>query len=72
MLSNVYYAIGTVLMAVGGGAIARQLGFEDWRLVYVLGFALGVVLLGQAPAAALQSRVAALEAKLGSNAKGGA
>ena len=69
MLSKFYYAIGAALMAGGGGAIARQLGLDDWHLIYVAGFALGVVLLGQAPSIALRARISALEAKLDSHAR---
>ena len=58
-------AIGLVLMAFCGSALGRKIGLADFDSVLIAGFAIGVVILGQAPAVALRERVAVLEKQLG-------
>jgi hypothetical protein len=64
------YFVGVILMAGCGTFIAHRLALDGWSIIYVAGFAVGIALLGQAPAVELRSRLAALESKLGSQIKG--
>jgi hypothetical protein len=56
--------IGVILMAGCGSVLGRHVGFVGFEQVYVAGFAVGVVLLGQVPAIALRKRIVALEEQL--------
>ena len=64
MRTKVMIIIGTILMAGCGSAIAARLGFTGLQTALVVGFAAGVVILGQVPGSALQSRIVDLEEKV--------
>jgi hypothetical protein len=53
---------GAALMGWGGSNITAGLGFTDWRQVNVALFALGIILLAQAPVLSLRARIRKLEA----------
>lgn len=56
--------VGVVLMAFCGSSLGSRLGLhglDQWPLA---GFAVGIILLGQAPGLALRRRVDGLEKKL--------
>ena len=72
MQSNTLVVVGVILMAGCGSAIAMHLGFNGLQSALVAGFALGIAMLGQAPAIALRSRVAQLEARLAAVTNGAA
>jgi hypothetical protein len=56
--------VGVFLMAGCGSLIGRHMGLVGFDQVYVAGFAVGIVFLGQVPAIALRKRVIALEEQL--------
>ena len=64
MKSNLPLVLGALLMACCGSAIGNKIGYVGIEQAYLAGFALGVVLLGQLPAALLRKRITDLEAKL--------
>jgi hypothetical protein len=64
MQGNSLVIVGVLLMAGCGSAIATHLGFNGLQSALIAGFALGIAILGQAPAIALRSRVAQLEDRL--------
>jgi hypothetical protein len=53
--------LGAAAMGWGGASITAALGFTGWKQVNVALFAVGIVLLGQAPLHALHARIARLE-----------
>lgn len=57
-------ALGVLLMVGCGSVLGRQMGLAGLETFFVVGFAIGIVLLGQVPAVALAKRVAALEKEL--------
>jgi hypothetical protein len=59
--SNLGIAIGAALMAWGGSSITSALGFVGWRQVNVALFAIGIVILAQAPFASMNARMRRLE-----------
>ena len=65
MSSQILSIVGIILMAGSGAVIGRHLGLVGFDQLFVVGFAVGVVLLGQVPAVALRKRVVALEELLG-------
>jgi ABC-type uncharacterized transport system permease subunit len=62
MLSNLMKTVGAFLTGLGGVYVGQHIAGElsFWAFI---AFALGVVLLSQAPTIALRERVRALEAK---------
>ena len=64
MKSNLPLVLGALLMAFCGSAIGNKIGQEGIEQAYLAGFAVGVVLLGQLPAAVLRKRITDLEVKL--------
>ncbi len=60
---SVMTVVGSALMAWGGASITAGLGFTDWRQVNVALFAIGIILLAQAPYLQLRSRICELEGK---------
>ncbi len=60
--STLMTALGAALMAWGGSSITAGLGFTDWRQVNVALFAIGIILLAQAPYLSLRTRIRKLEA----------
>lgn len=64
MSPQILSIIGVILMAGCGSVLGRHIGLVGFDQVYVAGFAVGIVLLGQAPAIALRKRIAALEEQL--------
>lgn len=69
MFPKIIGLVGVILMAGCGSVLGRHMGLVGFDQVFVAGFAVGIVLLGQVPAVALSKRVVALEEKL---ARGGA
>ena len=57
-------ALGVLLMVGCGSVLGRHLGLAGIETFFVVGFAIGTILLSQAPAVALAKRLAALEEKL--------
>lgn len=66
MLSNLMIFAGALLMGLGGNYIARHVEGGNSSNLAVIGFAIGIVWLSQAPTIALRKRVRELESKLGS------
>jgi hypothetical protein len=64
MRTHVFTIVGTAMMAGCGAAIATRLGFSGMQSALFAGFAVGIVILSQAPTFALRSRIAQLEARL--------
>jgi len=64
MHSDIRTLLGAALMAGCGAAISTHFGFDTVLGALLAGFAVGIVLIGQAPVRALQKRVAQLEAQL--------
>lgn len=64
MLSNLMIFIGALLMGFGGNYIARHVEGGSWSNLAVIGFAIGIIWLSQAPVIALRKRVRELEAKV--------
>ena len=64
MKSKLQLVLGIILMAFCGSTIGNKIGYVGMEQAYLAGFALGVVLLGQLPAASLRKRITDLEAKL--------
>ena len=64
MKSNLQLVLGALLMAFCGSAIGNKIGYVGIEQAYLAGFAVGVVLLGQLPAALLRKRITDLEVKL--------
>lgn len=52
---------GAALMSWGGSSITAGLRFTDWRQVNVALFAIGIILLAQAPLLSLRARIRKLE-----------
>jgi hypothetical protein len=65
MLSNLMIFAGALLMGFGGNYIARHVEGGSWSNLAVIGFAIGIIWLSQAPVIALRKRVRELEAKVG-------
>ena len=64
MFSKLMTGAGAFLMALCGGYLGRQLGGElSW--IAIVGFAIGVIWMAQAPAVALRKRVEELEHRIG-------
>jgi len=66
MLSNLMIFAGALLMGLGGNYIARHVEGGNLSNFAVIGFAIGIVWLSQAPTIALRKRVRELESKVGS------
>lgn len=64
MSPQILSVFGVILMAGCGSVIGGQIGFAGIEQVYVAGFAVGIVLLGQVPTIALRKRIVALEEQL--------
>ena len=63
-MSYLLTALGVLLMVGCGSVLGRHLGLAGLETFLVVGFAVGIVLLSQAPAVALAKRLAALEERL--------
>ena len=68
--------IGAALMSWGGASIASELSFNGWRQMNVPFFAIGIILLAQAPYTSLNAKIRDLESRLAaspseSNARAG-
>ena len=63
-LETLYLIVGVGLMSACGGRLAHDLGYDGWSQAVWAGFAIGVVLLGQAPTWRLRSKVRELERRL--------
>jgi hypothetical protein len=57
-------ALGVILMVSCGSVLARHLGLAGLETFFVVGFAIGILILSQLPALALAKRLATLEEKL--------
>ena len=64
MPTYVLTALGVVLMVGCGSVLGRHLGFAGFETLFLVGFAVGIILLSQVPAVALAKRLAAAEEKL--------
>lgn len=64
MLSNLMIFAGALLMGWGGNYIARHVEGGAVSALAVIGFAIGIVWLSQAPTIALRKRVRELESKM--------
>jgi len=69
MQSNIRSLLGIALMAGCGAAISTHFGFDTLLGALLAGFAVGIILIGQAPVLVLQHRVRQLEAQLNSSGK---
>ena len=65
MLSNLMIFVGVLLMGLGGTYIARHIEGGNLSNFAVVGFAIGIVWVSQAPTIALRKRVRELESKVG-------
>jgi len=65
MLSNLMIFVGVLLMGLGGNYIARHIEDGNFSNFAVVGFAIGIVWVSQAPTIALRKRVRELESKVG-------
>ncbi len=63
-LETIYIIVGAALMALSGTALAKSLNYKGWDTLILVGFALGIVLLGQAPSWRLRAKVRNLERRL--------
>ena len=59
--------LGVLLMVGCGSVLGRHLGLAGLETFFVVGFAVGIILLSQVPAVAIAKRLAALERKLSGN-----
>lgn len=64
MSPQILIIIGTILMAGCGSVLGRHIGLVGLEQLYVAGFAIGIILLGQVPAIALRKRIILLEEQL--------
>jgi hypothetical protein len=64
MLSNLMILAGAFLMGLGGYYIAHHIDGDNLAIPAVIGFAIGIVWLSQAPTIALRKRVRELESKV--------
>jgi len=71
-MSYLLTALGVLLMVGCGSVLGRHLGLAGLETFFVVGFAVGIVLLSQAPAVALAKRLAALEERLSRKGTNGA
>ena len=58
------FCLGALLMGWGGSSITQRVGFTGWRSADVALFAVGIILLAQAPSYELRERVRRLESQL--------
>lgn len=63
MLSKLMIAAGAFLMGLGGSYVGQRIE-GDMSTPAMLAFAIGIILLTQAPVAALRGRIRTLESKL--------
>jgi pilus assembly protein TadC len=61
-------ASGAFLMALGGGYIGRQID-GNMATFALIAFAVGIILLAQAPAIALRKRIREIESQLNTQPK---
>lgn len=68
MSPQILSIIGVILMAGCGSVLGRHMGLVGFEQVYVAGFAVGIILIGQTPVIALRKRIVALEEQLACSA----
>ena len=75
LFTGLLIALGSALITWGGSAIARALSpdwnHEEWNSIPVVQFAVGIIVMSQAPAFAMRSRIRDLERRVAELAASG-